>query len=99
MKADNEQDLDGLETSGDEIGVSTRSKTKTNPAKKKPKKRPRDRKPKLSDHASKRAATFSESLAHDNLMATSDKNRRADLERQRAERVRKVSDKSIISPL
>ena len=99
MKADNEQDLDGLETSGDEIGVSTRSKTKTNPAKKKPKKRPRDRKPKLSDHASKRAATFPESLQAEQLKATSDKNRRAALEKQRAERVRKVSNKSLILPL
>lgn len=97
MKSDDYQNLSDLLTDDekDSEGVATRSKT---PVKKVARKR--RIKPKLSDHAAKRGATFAESMKSNLLKTnTSDRNRRAQLEKERAERVRKVSNSSTISPL
>ena len=106
LKLNEDQNLSGFESSDDEKGVkgvTTRSKgkrtlqpTKT-PAKKR---RQKERQPKLVDNVRRKGATFAESLESERLQVpTSDRNRRGELEKERIERVRKVSNKSLISPL
>ena len=96
MKTDDYQNLSDLLTDDEkEVGVATRSQTSVKKVARK-----RRIRPKLSDNAAKRGATFAESMQSNLLKTnTSDRNRREKLEKERAERVRKVSNSSMISPL